>query len=51
MENVLVNFQSGLDQIDEATKAGYKDDEDEIPDVFSKMLPNKGKIVSRIGLQ
>lgn len=44
MDNVLVNFQSGLDQIDEATKAKYKDDE--IPGIFSKMLPNKDAIES-----
>ena len=46
MDNVLVNFQSGLDQIDEVTKVQYKDDEDEIPGIFNKMLPNKDAIES-----
>ena len=49
MDNVLVDFQSGLDKIDEETKnqyrakeAGDKDRLDEIPGLFGKMEPMHG---------
>jgi FMN phosphatase YigB (HAD superfamily) len=41
MDNVLVDFASGVAQVDEQTKQRFKDDLDEIPGVFSKMKPNK----------
>lgn len=51
MDNVLTDFQSGLDRIDEATKAKYraqrpgdKDRMDEIPGLFGKMDPMPGAI-------
>ena len=45
MDNVLVDFKSGLEQIPEDVKAEYADDGkgkphyDDIPDIFSKMTP------------
>lgn len=39
MDNVLVDFQSGIDQLDEATKMNYKDRLDDVPGIFSKMKP------------
>ena len=51
MDNVLVDFQSGLDRIDEETKNKYraknpseKDRLDEIPGLFGKMDPMPGAI-------
>ena len=51
MDNVLVDFQSGLDKIDEETKNQYKakgpgdkDRLDEIPGLFGKMDPMQGAI-------
>ena len=51
MDNVLVDFQSGLDRIDEETKKEYrakgpeeKDRLDEIPGLFGKMAPMPGAI-------
>ena len=49
MDNVLVKFQSGLDQIDDATKAKYVDANgkphyDDIPGIFSLMEPVDGAI-------
>ena len=51
MDNVLVDFQSGLDRIDEETKSRYrakwsggKDRLDEIPGLFGKMDPMPGAI-------
>ena len=51
MDNVLVDFQSGLDRIDEETKKQYRakgpDDKvrlDEIPGLFGKMDPMPGAI-------
>lgn len=50
MDNVLVDFQSGLDKIDEATKQQYADDGtgknhyDDIPGLFSLMEPIEGAI-------
>ena len=48
MDNVLVNFQSGLDKVDEAIKQQYADDGtgkphyDDIPGIFSLMDPMPG---------
>ena len=50
MDNVLVDFQSGLDRVPEAVKAEYADDGtgkphyDEIPGIFSLMDPMPGAI-------
>lgn len=51
MDNVLVDFKSGLDKVDESTKAQYraktpdeKDRLDEIPGIFSLMEPMKGAV-------
>lgn len=44
MDNVLVDFQSGLDRIDEKTKEEYKGHEDDIPGLFSTMPPWPGAI-------
>ena len=44
MDNVLVDFQYGLDQIPEDIKKKYGRDVDEIPGIFEKMIPMKGAI-------
>ena len=50
MDNVLVDFQSGLDRVPEEVKAEYADDGtgkphyDEIPGIFSLMDPMPGAI-------
>ena len=45
MDNVLVDFQSGLDQVSDEIKAMYpKDKSDEIPGLFAKMKPMEGAI-------
>ena len=50
MDNVLVNFQSGLDRVPEAIKREYADDGagkphyDDIPHIFSLMDPVPGAI-------
>lgn len=44
MDNVLVDFQSGLDKIPEDIKQKYKDDEDEIPGIFELMEPKEGAL-------
>lgn len=50
MDGVLVNFQSGLDQCSKDILHEYKDREDEIPNLFSKMVPMVGAINSYIEL-
>jgi len=44
MDNVLVDFQSGLDQVSEEVKAAYAGRLDEIPGLFAKMKPMPGAI-------
>jgi 5'(3')-deoxyribonucleotidase len=39
MDNVLVNFQSGIDQLSEETKVKYEDRLDEVPGIFKLMEP------------
>jgi len=46
MDNVLVDFQSGIDQLDEETKSKYDGDLDEVPGIFSLMLPMKDAVES-----
>ena len=44
MDNVLVDFASGLARVDDATKEKYKENLDEIPNLFSLMDPVPGAI-------
>lgn len=44
MDNVLVNFQSGVDSINPSLLKMYAGSFDEIPDIFRYMLPNEGAI-------
>ena len=44
MDNVLVDFQSGLDQISEEVKKEYDGQLDEIPGLFGLMKPLSGAI-------
>lgn len=44
MDNVLVDFQSGLDMMSEETKQQYAGRLDEIPGLFGKMKPMAGAI-------
>ena len=44
MDNVLVDFQSGIDAMPEYLRKKHKDDEDEIPGIFSKMKPLEGAV-------
>ena len=37
MDNVLVNFQSGIDALTEEERAAFKNDLDDVPVIFSKM--------------
>jgi len=44
MDGVLVDFVSGINQLDEATKLKFKDDLDEVPGIFGLMKPMKGAV-------
>ena len=44
MDNVLVNFQSGIDALNEDLKSRYAGCYDEVPNIFAKMQPNEGAI-------
>ncbi len=44
MDNVLVDFQSGIDRLDEATKQAYEGNLDDVPDIFAMMDPMPGAI-------
>tara|TARA_Y100001935_G_C17279578_1_gene496680 strand:+ start:575 stop:1051 length:477 start_codon:yes stop_codon:yes gene_type:complete len=44
MDNVLVNFQSGIDSLTDEQKQDFKDDLDDVPGIFSKMKPVDGAI-------
>lgn len=44
MDNVLVNFQSGIDALSEKLKKQYAGCYDRVPNIFSKMQPNEGAI-------
>ena len=39
MDGVLVDFQSGIDQLDETKQNEYKGREDEVPGIFALMQP------------
>ena len=44
MDNVLVDFQSGIDKLAETTKQDYEGHLDDVPHIFSKMEPKLGAI-------
>ena len=44
MDNVLVDFQSGIESISDEERKTYKDDVDNVPGIFSKMQPLDGAI-------
>ena len=44
MDNVLVDFESGIARIDEATKREYEGRLDEVPGIFALMAPIPGAI-------
>lgn len=44
MDNVLVDFRSGMDRLPNETLEKYPDDPDEIPGIFSLMEPMPGAI-------
>ena len=44
MDNVLVNFESGLSAMPEATLREYQGNEDDIPGIFANMTPMPGAI-------
>lgn len=46
MDNVLVDFQSGIDRLTKEQKNEYADRLDEVPGVFSLMIPLKDAIES-----
>ena len=35
MDGVLVDFQSGIDKLDETTRIKFKDNLDDVPGIFS----------------
>lgn len=41
MDNILVNFQSGIDAIPIEVQKEYEGHLDDVPGIFSKMKPNK----------
>jgi len=46
MDNVLVNFQSGIDQLSEEIIKEYEGRLDEVPEIFSLMTPLLGAVES-----
>jgi len=42
MDNVLVDFQSGIEKLDQKTKLKYEGNYDEVPGIFSLMEPIPG---------
>lgn len=46
MDNVLVDFQSGINKLDGTTKKEYEGDLDEVPGIFGLMDPYPGAIES-----
>lgn len=46
MDNVLVDFKSGIDRIDENLRHEYEGKLDEVPGIFSLMAPIPGAIES-----
>ena len=46
MDNVLVNFSSGIDQTPLDVQKEYEDRLDEVPHIFSKMKPIEGAVAA-----
>lgn len=46
MDNVLVDFQSGIAQLSDTTRREYGDHLDDVPGIFANMIPVKGAIES-----
>ena len=46
MDNVLVDFVSGINQLPKETQIEYKGDLDEVPGIFSLMIPMEDAIKS-----
>lgn len=44
MDNVLVDFPSGIAQLDEETRTKFWDNLDEVPGIFSLMAPLEGAV-------
>ena len=44
MDNVLVNFQSGIDRLEPFVKSKYEEELDNVPGIFSLMDPMPGAI-------
>lgn len=44
MDNVIVDFASGIAQLDKATQERYEGELDEVPGIFSKMKPMAGAV-------
>ena len=44
MDNVLVDFPSGIDQLNNETRLAYEGRYDEVPHIFSTMKPLEGAI-------
>jgi len=44
MDNVLVDFPTGIDKLDAATQKEYEERLDEVPGIFSLMEPIPGAI-------
>ena len=44
MDNVLVDFQSGIDKLEETTKQAYEGHIDDVPGIFALMDPMPGAI-------
>lgn len=44
MDNVLVDFKSAVDNIDETTRTQYGEHLDDVPGIFSQMEPVEGAI-------
>ena len=44
MDNVLVDFQSGIDKLDEQTKQEYEEHLDDVPGIFALIDPMPGAI-------
>jgi 5'(3')-deoxyribonucleotidase len=44
MDNVLVDFESGIRQLDAATLKQYEGHLDDVPGIFSKMVPMTGAV-------
>ncbi len=46
MDNVLVNFQSGIDRLDAETRDAYEGRYDEVPGIFGLMVPMHEAVAS-----